>query len=276
MDYQQPSLIKKEGSQTNSTSYDNPSLIEGNMKTLHNRINRRGRDLIIACSLGDGCISKQGQLMFNHSWKQYEYALWKYNLLRHNGVKMGNFRRKECTNGYLSNTIQYRYNGNVTMFNKVLRRVMYKDGKKQYKRKLLNRLTPQGLAIWFMDDGTILRRKYKGQYKGFYLRISTYCSSDQADVIIKYFNEEYNIHPTKVCEHSKGDLYTINFGAKEGKKLIDIIKPYMCPAMMYKVLYDVEELKKYYDVQEVSEILTKCTLESDRLLMEARNNSEKN
>ena len=80
----------------------------------------------------------------------------------------------------------------------------------------------------------------------------------------------------RICEHCKKDLYTINFGAKEGKKLIDIIKPYMCPAMMYKVIYDVEELKKYYDVQEVSEILTKCTLESDRLLMEARNNSEKN
>lgn len=243
------------------------------MKVLHDRINRRGRDLIIACSLGDGCINKQGQLMFNHSWKQHEYALWKYNLLRDNGIKVGKFRRVENSNGYLKYTIQYRYNSSVRMFNKVLRRVMYKNGKKQYVRKLLNRLTPQGLAIWFMDDGTILRRKYRGKYKGFYLRISTYCSSEQADEIIKYFNEEHNIFPTKVCEHCKGNLYTINFGAKEGKKLIEIIKPYMCPAMMYKVLYDVEELKKYYGVQEVSEILTKCTLESDRLLVEAHNNS---
>lgn len=242
------------------------------MKTLKNRINRKGRDLIIACSLGDGCINKLGQLIFNHSWKQYDYSMWKYNLLKRNGIKIGKINRFEGSNGYLNYTIQYRYRTSVTMFNKVLRRCMYKDGHKYYRRGLLNRLTPQGLAIWFMDDGTILRRKYKGVYKGFYLRISTYCSAEQADEIIKYFKEEYDIHPTKVCEHSKRDLYTINFGAKEGKKLINIIKPYMCPAMMYKVLYNIEELKKYYNTEEVSEILTKGTLESDRLLMEARIN----
>lgn len=239
------------------------------MKKLVNRINRKGRDLIIACSLGDGCINKQGQLMFNHSWKQYDYAIWKYNLLKKNGIKVGKINRYVGNNGYLTNTIQYRYRTSVTMFNKVLRRVMYKDSSKKYVRKLLNRLTHQGLAIWFMDDGTLLRRKYKGKYKGFYLRISTYCSSEQADIIIDYFKEQLNIHPTKICEHSKGNLYTINFGAKEGKKLIEIIKPYMCPSMMYKIIYDVEELKKYYNIQEVSEILTKSTLESDRLLMEA-------
>jgi hypothetical protein len=32
MDYQQPSPTKREGSQTNIISYDNPSLIEGNEK----------------------------------------------------------------------------------------------------------------------------------------------------------------------------------------------------------------------------------------------------
>lgn len=239
------------------------------MKKLVDRINRRGRDLIIACSLGDGCINTSGQLMFNHSWKQYEYAMWKYNLLKRNGIKVGKIQRAVTSNGYLKKTVQYRYRTTVTMFNKVLRRVMYNGSSKKYVKKLLNRLTPQGLAIWFMDDGTILRRKYKGVYKGFYLRISTYCSSEQADEVISYFNEKWDIHPTKVCEHSKGNLYTINFGAKEGRKLIEIIKPYMCPSMMYKVLYDIEELKKYYNVQDVSEILTNGTLEEDRKLVEA-------
>ena len=239
------------------------------MKKLVDRINRRGRDLIIACSLGDGCINASGQLMFNHSWKQYEYAMWKYNLLKHNGIKVGKIQRAVTSNGYLKKTIQYRYRTSVTMFNKVLRRVMYNGSSKKYSKKLLNRLTPQGLAIWFMDDGAILRRKYKGVYKGFYLRIYTYCSSEQADEIISYFNEKWDIHPTKICEHSKRDLYTINFGAKEGRKLIDIIRPYMCPSMMYKVLYNIEELKEYYNMQDMSEILINGTLAEDRKLMEA-------
>lgn len=244
-------------------------------KILKNRLNNNGRNLLIAVALGDGCISKTGQLKVNHSWKQYKYVEWLYNLLKNNGIKVGKLTRYEGSNGYLKHTIQYRFNVEQTMFTKVLRRVFYdSSGKKRYKRKLLNRLTAQGLAIWFMDDGALLRRKYKGQYKGFYLRISTYCSSDEADEIIKYFNEVWDIYPTKIHEHKikHYNAYTINFGAKEGRKLIDIIKPYMCPSLMYKILPEINDLKSYYNIQDVSEILTDSTLESDRKLMEVHTN----
>lgn len=246
------------------------------MKILKDRQNKRSRNLLIAFALGDGCISKTGQMKTNHSWKQYKYALWKMKLLNSYGIKTGKFSRVVTKNGYLKYTIQYRFNVEVTMFTKLLRRVMYNGSTKMYKRKLLNRLDAQGLALWFMDDGALLRRKYKGVYKGFYLRISTYCSSEQADEIINYFKEELDIHPTKICEHRKNNLYTINFGAKEGKKLINIIKPYMCPEMMYKILYDVEECKRYYDVANVDEIYTKCTLEEDRNLVEAHTSQKSN
>ena len=245
-------------------------------KILKNRLNENGRNLLIAAALGDGCISKQGQMLINHSWKQYEYCKWKQELLKKNGIKVGALQRFEGSNGYLKHTIQYRFCIGITPFNKVLRRVMYNEHGKHYSRKLLNRLSQQGLALWFMDDGAILRRKYKGKYCGFYLRIYTYCTSQEADDIIKYFVEEWDIHPTKIHENKikHYDAYTINFGAKEGKKLIYIIKPYMCPSMMYKVLYDIEELKSYYDIQDVREVLTESTLESDRLLMEAHTTSK--
>jgi hypothetical protein len=225
-----------------------------------------------------GVLTKKGQLLINHSWKQRDYCLWKRNLLKQNGIRVGDIQRYEGSNGYLNYTIQYRFCIGIHIFNKVLRRVLY-DGniRKKYPRKLLNRLSHQGLALWFMDDGSLLRRKYKGHYCGFYLRISTYCSSEQADNIISYFKEEWDIHPTKIRESkiTNYDAYTINFGAQEGRKLINIIKPYMCPSMMYKVLYDIEELKSYYNIQDVSEILTESTLESDRLLMEAHTTSKK-
>lgn len=275
-DNQQPSPNKREGSTTNSILYNNSSYIEEMKKILKDRLNENGRNLLIAAALGDGCINKEGQILINHSWKQRDYCLWKRDLLKKNGIKVGKIQRYEGTNGYLKYTIQYRFCVGIHIFNKVLRRVLYDMvTRKKYPRKILNRLSQQGLALWFMDDGALLRRKYKGKYCGFYLRISTYCSSEQADTIIKYFNEEWNIFPTKIHESKikSYDAYTINFGAKEGKKLINIIKPYMCPSMMYKVLYDIEELKSYYNIQEVSEILTKSTLESDRLLVEAHTTS---
>ena len=134
-------------------------------KILKDRLNENGRNLLIATALGDGCINKQGQLRINHSWKQREYCIWKRNLLRRNGIKVGVLQRSECSNGYLKYTIQYSFCTAIHIFNKVLRRVLYnKDHRKIYPRKLLNRLSNQGLAIWFMDDGSLLRRKYKGRY----------------------------------------------------------------------------------------------------------------
>lgn len=94
-------------------------------KILKNRLNNNGRNLLIAVALGDGCISKTGQLKVNHSWKQYKYVEWLYNLLKKNGIKVGKLTRYEGSNGYLKHTIQYRFNVEQTMFTKVLRRVFY-------------------------------------------------------------------------------------------------------------------------------------------------------
>nr|DAE20164.1 MAG TPA: hypothetical protein [CrAss-like virus sp. ctYsL76] len=46
-----------------------------------------------------------------------------------------------------------------------------------------------------MDDGSLLRRSRMNKngirvYSGFYITISTYCSFEQANNIIEYFNEE--------------------------------------------------------------------------------------
>ena len=129
------------------------------MKKLVNRINVKGRNLLLACVLGDADINKEGQVRFVHSWKQYEYIKWKFNLLRRNGIKVSNFFRYINTTGYKDYNIQYKFTVNVTMFSKLLKKALYENHRVYFKRKHLNRLDPQGLAIWFMDDGSILRRK---------------------------------------------------------------------------------------------------------------------
>ena len=70
------------------------------MKKLVNRINVKGRNLLLACVLGDADINKEGQVRFVHSWKQYKYIKWKFNLLRRNGIKVSNFFRYINTTGY--------------------------------------------------------------------------------------------------------------------------------------------------------------------------------
>lgn len=241
------------------------------MKILRNRINKIGRNLLIACIFGDGCVSKAGQFSINHSWKQYQYTIWLKQLLEKNGIKTGILSRTTGSNGYLKYTVQYQFRTEITSFTKILRKFMYNGSRVIFDRKFLNRLSAQGLAIWYMDDGSLLRRKYKGHYCGFYARFSTYCTEKEADTIIKYFNEVWNLYPTKIREHTKNNKYTINFGAKEGRKLFNIIRPYMCPSLMYKVIPDIEETKQYYNVQDIKDIYIQSTLEEDRKLVEAHN-----
>lgn len=222
------------------------------MKQLKTRLNKTGRNLIIAMSIGDGHIHSKGYLNINHCESQKQYCLWKWKLLKNSGVKVGKFRVWEQINGYSKGkpVTKYGFQTSVMDFCKVLRRVEYEHGKTKYNKKLLKRLGPQGLAIWIMDDGSLLRRskieKTTGirKYSGFYITISTYCQLQQAEDIISYFKEEWDLNPTKVFD-KKHQSYIISFCAKEGRKLIEIIKPYMCPHMMYKVLPDKIECDNY-------------------------------
>ena len=236
------------------------------MKKLKDRLNKENRNLLIAMAIGDGYVQSNKQLKISHSWKQYAYLKYKQQLLKDHGIKCGVLSRFEGKNGYCQKTIQYRLCTSTYHFNAVLRRIMYKNGIKVIPYKLLMRVDALGLAIICMDDGSILRRKYKGKYKGFYFRISTYCSEEQADVWIKYFNDKWNLYPTKVCE-KKG--YTINFGAEQGRKLFDIIKSYVCPSMMYKILPEMSDLKNYYGTTVLDEIIALSTLPEDKKVMEA-------
>lgn len=237
------------------------------MKQLKTRLNKTGRNLIIAMSIGDGCISKKGYLTINHGETQKEYCLWKWSLLKQNGVKVGVFRKTNDINGYSKGkpVTQYRFQSSIMDFCKVLRRIEYENGRTKYNRKLLNRLGAQGLAIWIMDDGSLLRRSRINKdgirtYSGFYITISTYCNLQQADGIINYFKEEWGINPTKVFD-KRQQSYIINFCAREGRKLIEIVKPYMCPHMMYKVIPDKIECENYMKLlKETDEISVDSTL----------------
>lgn len=236
------------------------------MKHLKTRLNKTGRNLIIAMSIGDGHIAKNGYLDINHCEKQKEYCLWKWKLLKNNGVKVGTFRTWQQINGYSKGkeVIKYGFQTTVLDFCKVLRRIEYEYGKTKYNKKLLKRIGAQGLAIWIMDDGSLLRRSRMNKngirvYSGFYITISTYCSFEQANNIIEYFNEEWDLYPTKVFD-KKHQSYIINFCAREGRKLIEIIKPYMCPQMMYKVIPDKIECNNYMKLlKEAAETVAEGT-----------------
>ena len=215
------------------------------MKT---KFNKESRNLIIGMLLGDGTISNNYVFKLSHGYKQKEYLEWKINLLNEHGIKNNGLKKYISTCGYNLGSIVYYSQMSVIPFMKVLRRVVYKPIKNYANRKILNRLTPLGLAIWYMDDGHINIRKTDDKIHGFYIKIATCLYKEQNQIIIDYFKEIWNISFYQFKEGKPGkNTYSLCCGTQEGIKFIELIKPYVesCPSMIYKIQYDLSQRKDY-------------------------------
>lgn len=214
------------------------------MKT---KFNKDSRNLLIAMLLGDGTISNNYSFKIAHSEKQKEYLEWKIKQLNNNGIRNNGIRSYMKTKGFNIGTKVIYTQLSVVPFIKVLRRVVYKEKKIIGNRKLLNRLTPIGIAIWYMDDGHINIRKSKsGKIHGFYIKISTCEPKKEVQVIIDYFREVWGISFYMFHEGKKKDSYSLCCGTKEGLKFIDLIKPYVTQvtSMLYKIQFDLSQRRR--------------------------------
>ena len=211
------------------------------MKT---KINKDSRNLLIAMLLGDGTISNNNVFKISHCKEQKDYLEWKIKQLNDHGLKNNGLKSYIKTRGYGTGSTVYYTQLNIIPFIKVLRRVFYKPFKNIGNRKLLNRLNPLGIAIWYMDDGHINIRKSKnGKIHGFYIKISTCEPKEEVQIIIDYFKEVYNINFYMFHEGSKEDSYSLCCGTKEGLKFINLVKEYVnqVPSMRKKIQFDLSQ-----------------------------------
>lgn len=214
------------------------------MYCMKTKINKESRNLLIGLLLGDGTISKNYVFKLSHCEQQRDYLEWKIKLLGNNGIRANGVKEYISTCGYNSSKKVLYTQLSIIPFIKVLRRVFYRPKKILGNRKLLNRLSAQEIAIWYMDDGCINIRKSKNKIHGFYIRIATCLPEKELQVIIDYFKEVWNISFYKISE-GKG-TYSLCCGTKEGIKFINIVKPYVqqVPSMIHKIQYNLSQRTK--------------------------------
>lgn len=214
------------------------------MYCMKTKINKESRNLLIGLLLGDGTISNNYVFKLSHCEQQRDYLEWKIKLLGNNGIRANGIKEYISTCGYNSGKKVLYTQLSIIPFIKVLRRVFYRPKKILGNRKLLNRLSAQEIAIWYMDVGCINIRKSKNKIHGFYIRIATCLPEKELQVIIDYFKEVWNISFYKISEE-KG-TYSLCCGTKEGIKFINIVKPYVqqVPSMIHKIQYNLSQRTK--------------------------------
>lgn len=178
------------------------------------------------------------QLTLGHSVKQSKYAQWKLDKL--NKMFGGNatlsFRK---IGGYPS-----CYAAKSNPYFKTLKGMMYFDGQKTITPKVLSMLNPEGIAIWFMDDGSYrMNKKLDGNVSSVSLIISTYCSEPENKSVINYFNETHGI-VFKPAYCKRTEKWYVRTNTEGARNLAGLIRDYMVPSMEYK-LSCVQDLDRH-------------------------------
>jgi hypothetical protein len=202
------------------------------------------KKIILDLALGDGYISKpKGEkgnscLTMKHSLKQKEYLLHKMKILNENGIKT---IYRETTSGI--HGVCYVMTGKLPIITEI-RNLMYPNGKKIVPKEYIENMCEKSLALFFQDDGGhgIIKRERKKlksgsisylvkPYIGQFVFSTNVLDEESINFLCKKMNS-FGIE-TKVYDR-KGPVIVIS--KIESKKIfVELIKPFMCPSMMYKI-----------------------------------------
>lgn len=175
-------------------------LIENDVELRHQgkvgRYKKISNDLIgimIGMLLGDSgfASSRKRKLMSTeHSLVQEEYLMWKYNKLKeYIGGQI--YKRDRFDNRTHKIYQSITYNSATHPEIDRLYCEFFRDGTKQVTEEILEKLTSEGIAIWFCDDGNLYRypKGYLNQ-----ITIATNSFDDTSlNLIIDMFDKKYGL-----------------------------------------------------------------------------------
>lgn len=170
---------------------------------------------ILAFSLGDGWLNKNGKLEINHTIKQKEYLEWIETQIGSNnnrGVILFN------NSGYPGCKIYKSFGQEGKEIRKKLYGVM---GHKYFSKTIVENIDLYSWAVLYCDDGSLIPKKRNGKIHAYSLTISTYCSFQECKRLQKNAEEilgvKFNINKDK-------GKYLLRCGTKQARIFLPQIK----------------------------------------------------
>lgn len=203
----------------------------GNTVYLHSggKYSYEQEQIILGGLLGDSSMNDY-MVKFNHSEKQKEYLLAKYKMFPTFSSKVS-----KRISGFVSNMSLFSTNSIHNKTSVDFGDLCYKNGNKVITKKWLDRLGPLGMAVWYMDDGTLAQASGKTDKcvlctNGF--------SLEEVLIILDFFIKK-GIDCYKIKQKTG---YTVCFSPDGSKAFQSIIAPFIHSSMKYK-------LSKSYQLQ---------------------------
>lgn len=170
----------------------------------------------------------QNNLLIQHSSTQQDYILFKKTLLEQITRKPVSLYSGKSKSGKSRICLQPK----LIPLTRVLVKKRYSGTTKMITRQFLDLLTPQGIAIWFMDQGSRSFKRKNGKIHAIELFLNTHLSFAENEIVIAYFQEiwgfQWGLSKTR-CG------YRLRMGTKEGKRFFAFLFPYIHPSMLSKL-----------------------------------------
>lgn len=194
--------------------------------------------LLVGMLLGDAYISKDGRLGIGHSIKQKDYLLFKKDRLKY----FFNFTYTERYCGENKKYLECFIRSNTTPYLKLMRKIWYKPNK-VLSKKMIYKISEEGLAYWYLDDGSLIfQRNSEGNIDSRRGYLNTQGFSFEENIMLQEMLEKkYNIK-TKI--HKERKYYKLYLNSTELKKLLNIISKYIPLSMKYKECFRYQNRKQ--------------------------------
>jgi len=201
--------------------------IEEYKKTL--KLTRKQKEILVGLILGDGHLEtlnngRTYRLKVEHSLKQREYLDWLYLHFKDWINKTPEIRKRTSLGKVIETYGFTTYTSSVFRF---YAQQFYQNGKKIIPKIIDKIITPQSLAIWFMDDGSIKSKMHKT------LLIHTHgYSKNDLILITEILQKKFGLKIGLQKQYDKWRLYIFSESVDNFKK---IISPYILQSMRYKL-----------------------------------------
>lgn len=172
-------------------------------------LNDDQKQLVIGSFLGDGSLDKRSKyntytIKFTHGIKQIEYLKFKcdiFNIKKITNIKSGYTKKKNI----------YQSNRSKTF---IIEKPMW---------EYIEDIDARGLAIWYMDDGSISNDSIMIHSNDF--------NFDEHLIMQRILKTNFDIE----CSISlNGSYYYLRLNVENSKKLLTIVKPFMKKELYYK------------------------------------------
>lgn len=210
-------------------------------------MDKQARGAIIGMVFGDSYINvrtrkntkgsqfESSEMRTVHNIKQKDYCEHKAALIKK--YLGGNFNVTIQNNGKDGKFLSASFSVSNKYF-KLIKRWTYPNGKKTFTKFNLDFLTDEGIAIWYMDDGSARRNYNKDGYvSSCSTSIATMCSKEEVDDIIEWFminhEIEFKARFDKRC--SEGQQWYIECNTENSRKFAVLVQPYIIDSMLYKL-----------------------------------------